>query len=175
MYGDLFSKPPKYTIDTSSLIDIFGTESLVSRNYVPGVWENILALIDEGVVISHIEVFREITKTNTRGEALYDWAHSNDTCFKDYDWVEEGKIIRLMSPRYTAFVNGKDSSVHADPWLVAQAKRLGLTVITEEKLSASANPARHRIPNVCGDPMFGVACTNLLGLIKEQGWTFKAA
>ncbi len=49
MTGDLFSKPPRYTIDTSSLIDIFGTEKMVSKDVTPGLWEKLLALIGEGL------------------------------------------------------------------------------------------------------------------------------
>ena len=62
MAGDLFSKPPKYTIDSCSLIDIFSDEKMVSKNITPGLWTNIQTLINLGIIISHIEVLHEIKK-----------------------------------------------------------------------------------------------------------------
>jgi hypothetical protein len=172
MRGNLFSKPPKYTIDSSCLMDIFGTDKIISKQYMPGLWERIVHLIDQGLVVSHVEVLKEIKKDGAKGEELFDWAHSRSEIFLEYELVQEGAIIKAMAPKYTGFVNGKLSPVHADPWLVAQAKRLGLILITEEKRSGSADPRKHKIPNVCDDPSIGVRCIDLLGLVKEEGWTF---
>ena len=172
MNVDLFSAPPRYTIDTCSLIDMFSDEKMVSRNITPGLWKNVEAQIEQGVMISHIEVLYEIKRDGKRGEELYEWAHAHENMFKDYEWNAEGRIIRAMSPKYAAFVNQKVSNVHADPWLVAQAKSRGLTVISEEKKSGSLDPRRHKLPNVCDDPVFAVRCIDLIRLIKEQGWKF---
>lgn len=165
---------PKYTIDASSLIDIFGDETMVSRNVIPGLWEKIEQLMRQGTIISHVEVLYELKKDGTRGGALYDWAQQNRAFFKDYDWIHEGAVIRTMSLKYSAFVDAhKVSNIHADPWLIAQAKRGDMKIITEEKLSASPDIKKHKIPNVCVDPAFGVGCVNLLGFIKENGWRFQ--
>jgi PIN domain nuclease of toxin-antitoxin system len=172
MEGDLWSKPPLYTIDSCSLIDIFGSEKMVSKDITPGLWKKILELIEQGVIVSHIEVFQEIKKEGTKGEELYDWTHMNPTIFKDYDWAQEGPIIRVMSPKYDAFVNAKVGNIHADPWLIAQAKSRKITLITEEKFSTSPNVKKHKLPNVCSDPLFNVKSIDLVGLIKEQGWKF---
>ena len=169
MQTDLFSKPPQYTIDTSSLIDIFGAEKMVSKAYTPGLWEKMLDLFAQGILISHAEVLKEIKKDGTKGEELYDWAQANAVVFRDYDWLNEGRIIRSMSPKYVSFVSGgKVSPHHADPWLVAQAKVLKLKVVTEE------TPKKYSIPIVCLDPMFNVGCINLVGLVKERAWKFTA-
>ena len=114
----------------------------------------------------------EIKKDGSKGQELYDWAHANETAFRDYEWKAEGAVIRSMSPKFAAFVNGKMNDVHADPWLVAQAKCRRITVITEEKASNSSDPKKLKLPNVCADPQFAVGCIDLLGLIKEQQWKF---
>src|SRR6266571_2002237 len=132
MARDLFSKPPRYTIDSSCLMDIFADEKMVSKNITPGLWINIETLIRDGSIISHITVLAEIQKEGKKGEELYNWAHANEGIFQDYNWESEGRIIRAMSPKYSAFVNSKMSDIYADPWLVAQAKDRGLTLITEE-------------------------------------------
>ncbi len=77
-----------------------------------------------------------------------------------------------MSSKYKQFVNQKINNVNADPWLVAQAKNLGLKLISEETFSNSPDLAKHKIPNVCRDPLFKVDCINLSELVRERGWTF---
>src|SRR5437899_2265802 len=114
MARDLFSKPPQYTIDSSSLMDIFADEKMVSKNITSGLWTNIQTLIGQGIIISHIEVLHEIKKEGKKGEELYDWAHANEEIFQDYNWETEGRIIKAMSPKYGAFVNAKVNHIHAD-------------------------------------------------------------
>jgi len=172
MQNDLFSKPAEYTIDGSSLMDIFNDTPWVSKKVIPGLWRKVEELIHEGIIISHMEVLLEIKKDGQKGEELYNWAHSNEHIFKDYNIKEEGKIIKGMSQKYKQFVNQKINSVNADPWLIAQAKNLGLKLISEETFSASPDIAKHKIPNVCRDPSFMVSCINLSELAKERGWTF---
>jgi hypothetical protein len=172
MEGDLFSKPPEYTIDTSSLIEIFDDVSLASRKTTPGLWEKILDLMREGVIISHIEVLLEIKKEASAGEGLYDWAHDNKDIFRDYAYETEGRVIRSMSTKYRAFVNGKIKSVHADPWIIAQAKCKKIKIISEETRNSARDIKNYRLPDVCTDPIFGIECVNLLELVKERNWKF---
>lgn len=165
---DLFSKPPEYTIDSSSLIELFNGDSILAKAYTPGLWSRLLEMIGDGRMISHIEVLNEIKK----GDELYDWAHANSGVFKDYALPEEGEVIREMSAKYKSFVNAKVGSDYADPWLVAQAKCLGLTIVSQETFSMSPDTAKAKIPNVCRDPAFNVTCRSLFELVKSQGWTF---
>lgn len=172
MDQDLFSKPPKYTIDTSSLIDIFEDQSWASKRFAPGLWEGMLELIRDGVLISHAEVLDEIQCQGEKGVELYDWAHGNKAIFTEHDWEREGPMIRSMHPKYSAFVDNKIGSVHADPWLVAQARVRRLTIISEEQRNGPGSKT-YMLPNVCDDPLFGVRCINLLAFAKEQGWRFR--
>lgn len=171
---DTDNPSPEWPLFKRSSVAAFqrSVTKMVSKNITPGLWKNVEAQIDQGVIISHIEVLREIKSDGAKGEELYEWAHAHENMFKDYEWDAEGRIIRLMSPRYGTFVNDKVSNVHADPWLVAQAKSRGLTVISEEKRSRSADPRKHKLPNVCDDGLFAVRGIDLIGLVKEQGWKF---
>lgn len=172
MQGNLFKKPPKYVIDSSSLMDIFGDTPWISKEVNPGLWQTIEAMIKTGEIISHAEVLAEIKKDGVKGEELFAWANTNHEVFRIHDIVQEGLVIRGMTQKYKAFVNNKINSVHADPWIIAQAKVQGLTLITEELFSSSPNPEKIKIPNVCKDPDFNVPCINLWGLTMEQGWKF---
>lgn len=173
MQDSLFLKPAEYTIDSSSLMEIFNDTPWTSKKEIPGLWERLLDLIETGIVISHAEVLAEIKKDGENGEELYGWAQEHKDIFKPHDEYNEGAVIRSMSQRYKAFVNQKIGDAHADPWLIAQAKIMGLTIITQETLSGSPLPQRARIPNVCGDSAFSVKCVNLWALTKERGWTFR--
>lgn len=174
MYGDLFSKPAEYTIDSCALMDIFNDDpSWPSKKVTPGLWGKILEMITNGLIISHIEVFKEIKTDGKKGLELYDWAQKNKQIFQDYHFESEGKILRSMSLKYKNFVNAKISNIHADPWLIAQAKCNKLKIITSEISTTSPNPLKWTIPNVCKDPLFNIKCLTLLDLVKECGWTFK--
>src|SRR3989338_9732765 len=172
MEGDLFTKPPEYTLDSSSLMAMFDDSPWTSKKVTPGLWNRISQLISEGVIISHMEVLLEIKKDEEKGEELFNCAQSNKEFFKDYNPQEEGKIIRMMSAKFKGFVNAKINSVHADPWLVAQAKHRNLKIISEETFTNSSKPIKCAIPNVCKDPSFNIGCINLSGLTKERNWTF---
>lgn len=166
---DLFTKPPEYTIDSSSLIELFNGDSPLAKAYTPGLWNRVLEMIEDGTMISHVQVFQEIKE----GDELYEWVRDHAVIFKDYMLPDEGDVIREMSHDYKAFVNAKVDSTHADPWLIAQAKCLKLTVISEETPSMSADKVKAKIPNVCRDPRFNVPCQSLFELIKTKGWSFK--
>jgi hypothetical protein len=173
MTDDLFSKPAEYTIDSSSLMAIFGDEPWTSKKITTGLWRNVSALIEQGIIISHEEVLLEIKKDEDKGEELFTWAHAHNQVFRPHDERGEGAVIRLMSTEFKDFVNRKLDHVYADPWLIAQAKHRGIKIISEERLSTSPHPKNWAIPNVCADSAFQVVCLDLWGLAKEQKWTFK--
>ena len=175
MPNDLFSRLAEYSIDSCSLMAIFSDASWVSKNINSGLWERIRKMIAEGIIISHAEVLAEIKKDGEKGQELHDWAHANERIFKKHDEDAEGRIIRSMSAKYRTFVNngGKPSETYADPWLIAQAKCRRLKIISEERRSGNPDPGKHKLPNVCDDPLFNIKCLTLLELTREQKWTFQ--
>ncbi len=54
-----------------------------------------------------------------------------------------------------------------DPFVIATAQVLGLTVVTEERGGSLSKP---KIPSVC--QALGVRCIDVLAFIREQGWSF---
>ncbi|MBK8246690.1 MAG: DUF4411 family protein [Gemmatimonadetes bacterium] len=54
----------------------------------------------------------------------------------------------------------------ADPFLIARAKALGWSVVTEEVMKPNAA----KIPNVCQH--FGIPCTDMKGLLTSLGWKY---
>jgi len=55
----------------------------------------------------------------------------------------------------------------ADPFVIATAQVMGLTVVTEEKGGTDAKP---KMPSVC--QVLGVPCIDVLSFLRDQGWSF---
>jgi hypothetical protein len=172
MQDDLFTTLAEFTIDSSSLMDIFNEGSWTSKKVNSGLWKRVEELIDSGAIISHAEVLAEIKMEGEKGEDLFNWAQDHKPIFKPH-LASEGAVIRSMSPKYEAFVNRVVGSEYADPWLIAQAKVRNIVIITEEKKSRSPDLAKCAIPNVCDDPAYAVRYMSLFDLTTHMGWTFK--
>ncbi|MBI3685111.1 DUF4411 family protein, partial [Candidatus Azambacteria bacterium] len=97
------------------------------------------------------------------------WTKSYKRIFQKYNLPNEENIIRDIGSRGGNFVSflqqQKSKSVHADPWLVAQAKVENLILITEEVVNSPK-----KIPQVC--TAMGVKSIGILGLIQEEGWSY---
>ena len=70
MDGELFLKSPEYTIDSSSLMDIFGDTAWISKKTNQGLWEKVLDLIEQGIIISHAEVSRKLRKREPKEKSF---------------------------------------------------------------------------------------------------------
>ena len=154
-----------YIIDTCSIIDLF-------RLYPPDVfsklWKNLDKLVKEGRLISHRFVLDELSK---KSDPAFKWARERRTMFKDVTH-EQTKIIKNIATRFPEIID-PDKDVDADPWLLAlekekQQRLLHKTeikvIITEERFK----PNRINIPFVCRQ--LGIECTNLIGLMRKEGW-----
>lgn len=71
----------------------------------------------------------------------------------------------LYSFDTSSLLNGRRDLL---PPEIGLARARGCAVVTEETPSGRLD--RPRIPDVCG--ALGVRCLNLVGFIKDQGWTF---
>ncbi|MDN5855432.1 MAG: DUF4411 family protein [Actinomycetia bacterium] len=56
----------------------------------------------------------------------------------------------------------------ADSFVIGLARARGGIVVTQE--AGTNNLERPRIPDVCG--AMGVRCVDLVGFIRDQGWSF---
>ncbi len=160
--SNLFSIDPAFTIDTCAFNDMFDENRPSNRTNFPGIWENVSELISKGEIISHREVYEEIMEGPY--DDLKEWAHQNKTKFLGYNFGREGEIIAELGRNgLTEFVHQRKEKYNADPWLLAQAKRLKLRIITQEKKKGIAD-----LPRACDQ--FGVAYLDIFGLVKEKGW-----
>lgn len=165
MQNNLFFQP-KYTIDTSALLTLMNTGEKYENKVFKNLWDDISNLCKDGKIISHIEVFKEIKDGNIKEHIS--WAKEHENIFQNYDLKNETTIIRDMGAMGDGFIKflqqGKQKSVHADPWIVAQAKVNNLILITEE------SNKNFRIPHICKE--LGIRSVDILGLMKEEGWSY---
>lgn len=153
---------PKYTIDMDSLVKMFRDDGVYNKNHFKTLWDNVSELIEKGVIISHIEVYKEIE--DGYKDDLFAWAKANKETFRDYNVPDEAVKINEISDKFPMFsIQNKEKPSHADPWLVSQAMLNDLIIITEEK-----GMGERKITRVCMD--YDVKCIDLFGLIRENGW-----
>ena len=142
---NLFSQP-KYTIDTSSLLAMMNAGEKYDKEVFKKLWTDFESLCDAGKVVSHVEVQKEIRDGGIAEQTA--WVKSYKQIFQKYNLPAEENVIRDIGSRGGYFVSflqqQKSKSVHADPWLVAQAKVENLVVITEEAVNSPK-----KIPQIC--------------------------
>lgn len=131
------------------------------------MWEAYHALINDKKILSVKEVAREIEE----GDGLLtEWARNNKPTFLEPSDVEANFISTIFTVQnFQQSLERKKrlkGGAFADPFVVAKAKVLNFTVITEEKLKPNAA----KIPNIC--KYFNVKCTNLEGFMEQEGWKF---
>ena len=145
----------KYTIDMDCLAAFFREDGSYNKKIFPSLWTKIENMFKDGTIISHREVFNEIKQGN---DELVAWAKDNRDAFKEYDLENETEIIRQIGNIEAKFTDQKKETVHADPWLIAQAKVNNLTLITQE--------GHNGIPRIC--KLVKVDCVNLIGFLKKE-------
>ena len=148
-----------YCIDTSALIAAWYER--YKRNRFPKLWEQLDQLIQDGRLMSSTLVLRECSKQ--RSEELHDWLQPRSAMFQVPGETVQGQVDHIVNT-YTGLVSAGKEKFQADPFVIAQAKVGGYTVITEETGPTSLA----KIPGVCN--VMKVECINLMQLIDAEDW-----
>jgi hypothetical protein len=148
-----------YCIDTSALIAAWYER--YKPNRFPKLWEQLDQLIQQGRLVSSTLVLRECSKQ--RSEELHDWLQPRSRMFQVPDETVQGQVDHIVNT-YVGLVSAGKEKFQADPFVIAQAKVGGYTVITEETGPTSLA----KIPGVCN--AMKVAHINLMQLIDEEDW-----
>jgi hypothetical protein len=154
---------PIYCCDTSSLIHAW------RRAYPPksfkSFWAKLDELINEGRLVSSIEVYAELEK---KDDDVFVWAKDRKWMFLEIDDNVQTTMLWVMGkyPRLVDTVKGKSG---ADPFVIAQALSPNppLIVLHQEYGGSSRSP---KIPYVCDQE--NLRHIDLLALIEEEGWSF---
>ncbi len=156
-------------MDSSSLIDLNRYNPI---DVFPSVWKNLESLINQGFLVSPLEVFNEITQMD---DELAKWAKKQRNFFRD-PTEKQIEIVKDILKSYPSMVR-EDRKYDADPWVIALAvemkndtqrtllevKRI---VVTEEKIRGQ----RIKIPYVCKKYM--VDSISIIEMFRIEGWKF---
>jgi hypothetical protein len=156
-----------YLMDSSSLIEL---KNRYPRDIFPGVWEKMESLLAQRRLIIIEEVKKEIQQGD---DELNKWLKKFNPLIRKPS-PETFALVREILKRYPELAKEEKISPNADPFLISEA----LVIKKEESLFPSLpvvvteeSPRRRgSIPNVCQE--YQIACTNLLGLFKMEGWKF---
>jgi len=159
----------KYVIDASSLIDLNKFNPI---DLYPTPWERIEKLIDTGVLLSPIEVFKEVH----RDEMLVQWLKNHKQMFKPIT-KKQTEIVAQILKKYPSIINVKKENA-ADPWVIALAAEMSepqkqstlikikWLVVTEEKKKG----LQVKIPLICED--YKIEYLKIFDMFRSRGWKF---
>lgn len=137
-----------YVIDTNIFRALLSFFPKKGKRYEE-VWERIEEKIAAGVFISVDECYNELFKQFSEESDEYKWIHRHREMFKNPD-NEESLIISqlLLNPKMRETIHQKNilqNRPSADIYIVAKAKVLGATVVTNEV----NKPHSAQLPNIC--------------------------
>lgn len=155
------------------MIYVFDSSSLFELNaFYPTVFQAFWTKFDQAVVAGTILSTREVRTEIEQGggDTISAWAKTNGSVFATPTPLETAFVGQIFAvPHFQQLISKKAQqrgTPVADPFVIACAQVKGGTVVTEEQLKPNAA----KIPNVCQH--FGIACTNLEGFLKAEGWSF---
>ncbi|MEO5374549.1 MAG: DUF4411 family protein [Alphaproteobacteria bacterium] len=164
-----------YLLDANVFIE--AKNRYYANDICPGFWKWMDGFVSGGNVRSIVNVRDELKKQN---DWLADWVKSPNRApwfMKVDDEATQKSFQKIVN-----HVEAADFKPHAkpkflsgaDPWLVAKARVLGATVVTQE-VSRPGAKSRILLPDVCNK--FGVPCKNTFDLLREHraSFTLKAA
>jgi len=153
---------PKYVFDTNIFINL---KNRYPSDVFIGLWEQIELLMRNGVIISSDEVIDEIKRGN---DDLEEWANTRKNSF--YPSNEQVQIIvREILGQFSGLVTSPKKTNAADPFLIALARQMVCTIVTEE--NRGCNDLSPKIPNIC--EYYNVRCIKFVDFLRENNIKFK--
>lgn len=160
-----------YLLDSNIYINFY--DRYYRKDFFPTFWLNFANILNSNVVIPKIVVLE-----NYQDIWFKKWLDNNYTKslidHKTYatEWVDVIKHIQ-NSPYYkdSALTSEKGwaNDKIADPWLIAIAKKMNYTIVTDEVKNVNlnlANPSKNaKIPDVC--QQLGVRCISMNQFFEE--------
>jgi len=152
----------RYCLDTNIFIE--AKEGAYGFDIAPGFWTWLENDIARGIIYSSSHVYKELTKND---DQLSRWVkeHYSEKSFVAPDKKVQdifSEIAKYTTERYPShqashFLSG------ADPWVIAQVKRDGTILVTQEAL-VDERSKKPKIPNIC--TAFEVKYIKLYNLLR---------
>ena len=151
-----------YSFDTSVFIN--GRRDLLPPEIFLTLWANIEQMIAAGTIRA-VDVVRD--ELGRRDDATRAWAAAQEGLFVTLDEDVQAATSKTLAahPKLMGRGGGRHA---ADPFVIGLARAHSGIVVTEK--TPTSNLERPQIPDACS--ALGVRCVNLIGFIRDQGWTF---
>ena len=155
----------RYSFDTSSFVESW--RRIYPRDVFPSLWdEHLPGLIASGDLRASKQVKVELERQD---DELLAWANDQDDLFIEADASVQAAVSAIMASHGNLVQAHGGGRSGGDPFVIALAQVSGAIVVTEEKPRSVINP---KIPDVCN--ALGIQCINMLGVIRQKGWTYRA-
>jgi predicted nucleic acid-binding protein len=152
---------PKYVFDTNIFINL---KNRYPSDIFSSLWEHIEELFENGVIISSDEVIEEIKRGN---DDLEEWVKVRKKFFFPSNEPIQ-IIVREILSQFSGLVTTPKKPNAADPFLIALAKQMSCTVVTEENRSGiDTSP---KIPNICS--FYNIECIKFIDFLRENNIKF---
>jgi len=158
----------KYCFDTSSFITAW--QSLYPPQIFPGIWGKLGELIDEGAIIIPDLVLYEIEQQE---DDLSDWVKEKPQMVYSSTLEIQTKASEIINTPQFNFASSPTNANQADPFVIATAAVLNITVVTEEAYQNNFPPLGGKvlkIPRICEH--YGIDCLSFIGVLKAEKWEF---
>lgn len=153
----------KYSFDANALIGPWRRTYPI--DVFPPFWDHIDEMMQRGEITIVAEVFHEL---EMGGDDLYQWVSQRSIAVVEMDAPIQQSTRDILS-KFPRLINARKQRSMADPFVIAHAKLIGGTVVSEEP--KSGNPNQPRIPDVCD--ALGIPCITPLQYIRARGLVFR--
>ena len=153
-----------FVLDTSVFIN--GWRYHYPPSTFPGVWDLIAAALSDGRAIGPREVLNELA---AKDDDVYAWAKPMADVFVDPDTEVQREAGALQAQLLKPGLRD-----NADPWVIAEAKVRGLTVVTYEGTTFGGTKtvkASTKMPGICA--VLRVRCVTLPEALGQLGGSFQ--
>ena len=155
---------PKYVIDSNCFIS--GINEIYNPDIFPILWAEIGRMISNHEILLIQEVIEELEQ---KIDDAWKWVLPYKTTHKAFSANQNisKNVENQFAQLKRTHTNRQTKDV--DLRIIAWAKTMGATVITQEKVGGGS----HKIPTICDKPDVNVKCISLAGLMSEKGWIFR--
>ena len=161
-----------YVFDTSSLSALF--------NFYPTIftslWDRFNDAVKQGNIISVLESWNELQDRN-KDVSINEWLKTNKNIFLPPDSEEAifitTSLFTVKNGHFQSLVEKAKrlkGGICADPFIIAKAKIMGYSVVTEEGSKRGIQPNGAKIPNAC--EFFDIKCIRLEQFMQLEKWSF---
>lgn len=161
---------PRFIVDSNIFIESKRVD--YGFDICPGFWDLLRKGFDEGLIIGHNKVYKELSEV---GDRLSEWIEELPrSCFPKETNKELSVYLKLCSwARRTGY---KQSAIdrfceldYADPWICAKAKVMGLILVTQE-VSQPLSRKDVKLPDAC--KAIDVPYCNKYAMLRELRASF---